>query len=80
MSYASSFLRLATLLATLSPSFGLAAERRPWNAFRFLQQSSKFVSLPFVGGRSKETVVRPGEVLWRLGDKNSFTMAPLGNC
>jgi hypothetical protein len=55
---------------------GLAVERRPWDVLRFLQQSSKFVRFPF--SSTNEISVSPGETLWRLGDKNTFTMAPLG--
>lgn len=65
-------------LAALSVGCALASERRPWNVLRFLQQSSKFVSIPFIGGSSKETVIRPGDILWRQGAENTFNMAPLG--
>ena len=62
-----------------STCWGLAAERRPWEVLRFVQQSSKFVSLPFLGGTAQEKKVRPGDKLWSAaGDlDNSFTMAPL---
>jgi len=68
----------AILTFEITPTSGFAAERRPWEALRFLQQSSKFVSLPFLGGTAEEKSVRAGETLWTAGDaSNSFTMAPL---
>lgn len=66
------------LIATLPPfALGFAAERKPWDGFRFLQQSSKFVTLPFAPKQQK--TVSPNSVLWRAGDtaSNSFDMAPL---
>jgi hypothetical protein len=79
-----SALKLTIVGTLLSLGWSLAAnERRPWEVLRFLQQSSKFVSLPFVGRRSasREMLVAPGQVLWRAGDaSNVFTMAPLGTC
>jgi len=66
------------ILFGVTSTWGLAAERRPWEVLRFVQQSSKFVTLPFLGGRAKEKRVGPGDELWTAGDRsNSFTMAPL---
>lgn len=57
-------------------------DRRPWNFFRFLQQTSRFMS-PFpspipsssasngVGGYWEEGPVPPGTVLWRPGNSNN---------
>ena len=71
---------------------GLAAERRPWEVLRFVQQSSKFVQFPFLPGSrraSSTQVVRPGATLWTARSRSStggvvgtnlpvsFTMAPL---
>ncbi|GKY99624.1 hypothetical protein MPSEU_000916500 [Mayamaea pseudoterrestris] len=72
-----SLLSLVICLTTLTSSWSLSTERKPWDIFRFAQQSSKFVNPPF--NRIPETMVRPGDVLWRLGDddRNKFSMAPL---
>lgn len=64
----------------LSQSALSAAERRPWNVFRFVQQSSRFVS-PFPTATPKKKVEK-GETLWKAGgdvgsNKNEFTFAPL---
>lgn len=69
---------------------GLATtERKPWNVFRFVQQSSKFVSLPFVSNNSNSKSqlpnVKVGDILWKVlpsngninDEKSSFTMGPL---
>jgi outer membrane lipoprotein SlyB len=52
-----------------------AADRQPWDALRFVRQSSKFVSVPF----SKKDIrtVQPGDVLWAPSFQNTFGMAPL---
>lgn len=56
-------------------------ERKPWELFRFLQQSSKFVQPPpLIGRRRSTTIVQPGDTLWQAGSpagSDSFTMAPL---
>jgi hypothetical protein len=54
-------------------------DRKPWEVFRFLQQSSKFVTLPFLApGKTQLKVLQPGAVLWKASErKNDFTMAPL---
>jgi outer membrane lipoprotein SlyB len=71
------------LLLTLLPLVvaGFAAESsRPWDVFRFVQQSSQFVNVPFVPRRATDQrTVRPGDVLWRAGANgdNVFTMGPL---
>lgn len=50
--------------------------RQRWDALRFVQQSSKFVSLPFQ--EKQQRTVQPGDVLWQAGsDSNDFTMSPL---
>lgn len=54
----------------------LAAERVAWDGLRFLQQSSKFVKLPF-RSVSKTGEINPGDMLWTPGSDASFTMAPL---
>lgn len=59
---------------------GLATERKPWNAVRFIQQSSKFISLPFIPKKNNEIQnIEKGTVLWKADDirNNIFTMAPL---
>lgn len=55
---------------------GLASERRPWEVLRFVEQSSKFVTLPFVGRTSKASI-RPNDIVWTADGSNSFSMAPL---
>jgi hypothetical protein len=53
-------------------------DRKPWEVLRFLQQSSKFVNLPFLAGNKELKVLQPGAVLWKASErKNAFTMAPL---
>jgi hypothetical protein len=53
-------------------------DRKPWEIFRFLQQSSKFVTLPFLAGKTQLKVIQPGAVLWSASErKHAFTMAPL---
>lgn len=55
----------------------LSAERRPWNVFRFLEQSSRFVN-PLANARTTKRTVNKGEVLWKAGSRsNDFTFAPL---
>jgi hypothetical protein len=50
---------LVTRQATSSPQ-----ERQPWDVFRFLRQSSRFVNiLPTTN--QKAIVVQPGDVLWK---------------
>jgi hypothetical protein len=52
-----------------------ASDRQPWDALRFVRQSSRFVSVPFA--KKDVRVVQPGEVLWTPSSRNTFTMAPL---
>lgn len=62
--------------------------RQPWEVLRFLQQSSKFVNLPFLNNNNKNPFLRvqPGDVLWQpaasstsssKSSTSSFTFAPL---
>lgn len=57
----------------------LFVERRPWNLFRFVEQSSRFVN-PFpTSGNTKRTFGKD-QVLWKAGSSTSttdFTFAPL---
>jgi hypothetical protein len=55
------------------------AERLPWDFGRFLQQSSRFVSLPTLFPRAlNKVLVSPGDVIWSSGSKsNVFTFSPL---
>ena len=51
-------------------------DRQPWDAFRFVRQSSKFMSMPF--GKKQQQTVQPGTVLWTPSSStNAFSMAPL---
>lgn len=60
-------------------------ERKPWDIFRFVTQSSKFVtppSLPFFGDAGKNRMKRkvgPGETLWTSSSSSQvfFGFAPL---
>lgn len=59
---------------------GLASERKSWDVIRFLQQSSRFTSFPFIGKKlSVPCDVDVGDILWTATDpkSKSFTMAPL---
>jgi Complex I intermediate-associated protein 30 (CIA30) len=54
----------------------LSAERQVWNPFRFVDQSSKFIPLPFA--ERKDRTIQPGEVLWSPSSSlNEFKFAPL---
>jgi len=86
LSYASyvavmAFPVLSTGLANKDQAAGsLKAERQAWSPFRFVQQSSKFVSFPSIPfSRSKmERVILPGEVLWSPSQSpNEFQFGPL---
>ena len=53
-------------------------EREPWDFFRFVQQSSKFVSLP--KRPTKPIQVHPGDIIWLAAESSSlssFSFAPL---
>jgi hypothetical protein len=53
-----------------------ASDRQPWDALRFVRQSSKFMPVPF--SKKDVRVVQPGDVLWTpSSSQNTFTMAPL---
>jgi hypothetical protein len=65
-------------MLSMSSKESSSTERKPWEFFRFLRQSSKFVSPPFVGGRKEQKTIQPCQTLWQASDSNSvFTMAPL---
>jgi len=52
--------------------------RAPWNLIRFVQQSSKFVSLPLPKLSKSEKKMIPGDTLWEAGSStNFFTFGPL---
>jgi Complex I intermediate-associated protein 30 (CIA30) len=74
-------LLLCFLLSRASVVVGLASERRPWDAIRFVQQSSKFVPLPFVSRNLGTVDVAIGDVLYIpegiVSTVSPFTMAPL---
>ena len=52
-----------------------ATDRQPWDALRFVRQSSKFIAVPF--GKKDIRTVQPGDVLWAPSFQNTFGMAPL---
>jgi hypothetical protein len=50
-------------------------ERLPWDAMRFMKQSSKFVSInPF--SRKQQLTVQPGDLLWSPSSQQ-FALSPL---
>jgi len=55
-------------------------KKESWDALRFFQQSSKFISMPSFG-KSESIVVRPGDIIWKPGvqssSNNNFGWAPL---
>ena len=53
-------------------------KREPWDALRFVQQSSKFVSMPQLFSSKGKTakVIQPNTELWKAGS-NSLQWAPL---
>lgn len=53
-----------------------SAQRQPWDALRFIQQSSKFVRVAPFAPRVEKRVIQPGDVLWEPSSKE-FTMSPL---
>ena len=54
----------------------LLAERQSWNPFRFITQSSKFITLPF--SQRNDITVQPGDVLWVPSiSSNSVNFGPL---
>mmetsp|Transcript_10767 Transcript_10767/g.18343 ORF Transcript_10767/g.18343 Transcript_10767/m.18343 type:complete len:292 (-) Transcript_10767:782-1657(-) len=64
-----------------STSLAAADERKPWELFRFISQSSKFVTLPPLPFAAKNPVKRKvgvGETIWEAGNPNNFfNFAPL---
>ena len=54
-------------------------KRRPWDVLRFVQQSSRFVSLPNLLRRPDQArTIQSGDVIWSAGSKsNVFRFAPL---
>lgn len=53
-------------------------EKRPWDVMRFLQQSSKFISLPRPFGKIEQhRNIEPGELLWKPSGVTMFQWAPL---
>jgi len=53
-----------------------AGVRKPWEFFRFVSQSSKFVSTPF-SENPNERKVEPGDLLWEPNAQTEFTFGPL---
>ena len=64
-----------------STSLAATDERKPWELFRFISQSSKFVTLPalpFASQSSEKRKLQPGETIWAAGNPNNFfKFAPL---
>jgi len=63
-----------------------SSERVPWDALRFVEQSSKFISrpkIPFLEKNPEPIPVLPGDVIWKAGGSssnnngNQFLFAPL---
>lgn len=60
----------------MSSSTALASsERKPWDLFRFVSQSAKFVPTPF-SSKAEKQPVKPNAVLWKPSAA-AFTFAPL---
>jgi Complex I intermediate-associated protein 30 (CIA30) len=79
-----SFLRSLVVAGILCSVSALASTKKPWDIVRFVQQSSTFVSLPFVNskGNNEPRKVQVGDVLWKVpngntNDEYSFSMGPL---
>jgi hypothetical protein len=68
----------STTKSSQSSSTILFAEKnQPWDVIRFLQQSSKFVSIFPTPKKGSDAIV-PGTVLWKAGSvDNDFEFAPL---
>jgi hypothetical protein len=58
-----------------APTALASKERKPWDVFRFVSQSSKFVPSPFSSKALKQRV-KPNDVLWKASSP-SFKFAPL---
>ena len=75
-------MRLSLLLLTIPTLVtGFAAsnkqQRQPWEVGRFIQQSSKFVKLPFTSSTTKQTIA-PGDSLWPSASSNdNLSFGPL---
>lgn len=53
-------------------------KRTPWDAVRFIKQSSKFINVNPFQKKSGTVVVQPGDVLWSAGgDDNILNWSPL---
>jgi hypothetical protein len=61
--------------AVPSSTVWASKERKPWDVFRFVSQSSKFVPTPFSSKASKQ-LVKPNDLLWKASSP-TFTFAPL---
>eukprot|EP00521_Asterionellopsis_glacialis_P007435 CAMPEP_0195290200 /NCGR_PEP_ID=MMETSP0707-20130614/6162_1 /TAXON_ID=33640 /ORGANISM="Asterionellopsis glacialis, Strain CCMP134" /LENGTH=274 /DNA_ID=CAMNT_0040350295 /DNA_START=81 /DNA_END=905 /DNA_ORIENTATION=+ len=68
-----------TVSLSASSSSSETPDRQPWDAFRFVRQSSKFVNFPpFLGKNQNRVVVQPGDILWTpSSSSSSFGLAPL---
>jgi len=54
------------------------SDRTPWDAVRFIKQSSKFIDVNPFKKAASTVVVQPGDALWSAGgDDNKFSWSPL---
>mmetsp|Transcript_25895 Transcript_25895/g.40196 ORF Transcript_25895/g.40196 Transcript_25895/m.40196 type:complete len:265 (-) Transcript_25895:207-1001(-) len=54
------------------------SERTPWDAGRFIKQSSKFINVNPFQPKPVTVVVQPGDVIWSAGGvNNKFSWSPL---
>lgn len=65
-------------ITVLSASSSSTEKREPWDFFRFVKQSSKFISI-FPKPVSEPTKVNPGDILWSQSTSSSapFSWGPL---
>lgn len=74
-----------SLMMLLPKSTGFASptpksnpSREPWDVLRFVQQSSKFISLPSPWKNNQDAVkVMPGDSIWKSGSSSFFQWSPL---
>lgn len=59
----------------MTPTALQASKRQPWDLFRFVSQSSKFVPTPFTA-KAKKQLIKPNDLLWRPSAP-AFDFAPL---
>jgi hypothetical protein len=67
---------VAARMTHLAASTKSDQERRPWEFFRFVRQSSRFIDI--LPRKTQKRTIQPGDVLWKpVGMETYFDFAPL---